>query len=238
MLDEKITTVLFDLDGTLLPMDEAVFTKVYFGLLTKKAAEHGYTDPKAVTDAVWAGTGAMVKNDGTKPNCQRFWDTFAGIMGEAARDMRPVFDGFYANEFHGARRATGENPWAKRAVDGLKAQGREAVLATNPIFPMVGVETRLSWLGLSEGDFSRVTSYENSSFCKPNPAYFGEILEKLGKRPEECLMVGNDAEEDLAAREQGIGIYLVTDCLINKKGRDISCVPRGSFKDFLKFAGL
>ena len=38
MLDPQITTVLFDLDGTLLPMEVEHFTKTYFGLLAQKAA--------------------------------------------------------------------------------------------------------------------------------------------------------------------------------------------------------
>lgn len=31
-------TILFDLDGTLLPMDQEVFIKHYFGGITKKCA--------------------------------------------------------------------------------------------------------------------------------------------------------------------------------------------------------
>ena len=38
MLDPQITTVLFDLDGTLLPMELEQFTNTYFGLLANKAA--------------------------------------------------------------------------------------------------------------------------------------------------------------------------------------------------------
>ena len=40
----KLTTVLFDLDGTLLPMDQDQFVKGYFGLLTQMIAPRGY-DP-------------------------------------------------------------------------------------------------------------------------------------------------------------------------------------------------
>lgn len=36
MLRKETTTILFDLDGTLLPMDMEAFTKAYFGLLAKK----------------------------------------------------------------------------------------------------------------------------------------------------------------------------------------------------------
>ena len=43
----KQKTVLFDLDGTLLPMDQDAFTKGYFTLLVQKLAPHGY-DPAAL----------------------------------------------------------------------------------------------------------------------------------------------------------------------------------------------
>ncbi len=69
------------------------------------------------------------------------------------------------------------------------------ILATNLIFPRVGVLSRMRWTGLKEEDFTRITDYEKSSFCKPFPKYFSEILSVLGLNPQECLMVGNDAEE-------------------------------------------
>ena len=175
-LKEK-TTVLFDLDGTLLPMELEEFTNTYFALLAKKAAPFGY-EPKPLVAAVWKGTKAMVKNDGSELNCSRFWEVFSQEMGRESLKLREPFDEFYAKEFHGAKTATWENPLAKKAVDGLKKRGFELMLATNSLFPAVGVNTRLSWVGLSLSDFSYVTTYENSSYCKPNPDYFGEILEK------------------------------------------------------------
>ena len=117
-------------------------------------------------------THLMVKNDGTMTNDRRFWDVFCQATGGEESLLRPVFDGFYEQEFHGAKAACGENPLAKQAVEGLKAKGYDVILATNPIFPRVGVETRLSWVGLTLEDFSLVTSYENSTTCKPNPSYY------------------------------------------------------------------
>ena len=50
----NIITVLFDLDGTLLPMDQDVFIKDYFGRLARKLAHYGY-EPKKLIEGVWAG---------------------------------------------------------------------------------------------------------------------------------------------------------------------------------------
>ena len=69
----SITTVLFDLDGTLLPMDQDVFVKDYFSRIAAKVAPAGY-DPKQLIDTIWRGTAAMVKNDGSKTNEEAFWN--------------------------------------------------------------------------------------------------------------------------------------------------------------------
>ena len=78
---------MFDLDGTLLPMDLESFTDTYFGLLAQKAAPYGY-EPKTLVAAVWRGTKAMIANDGACPNDQRFWETFAGELGEQILDLQ------------------------------------------------------------------------------------------------------------------------------------------------------
>ena len=77
----KITTVLFDLDGTLLPMDQDVFVKDYFGRIAAKVAPAGY-DPKQLIDTIWCGTAAMVKNDGSKTNEEAFWDYAVSVYGD------------------------------------------------------------------------------------------------------------------------------------------------------------
>ena len=140
----EIKNVLFDLDGTLLPMDMERFTNGYFQLLTEKMAPLGY-DPKALIDAVWAGTAAMVKNDGSRLNEEAFWAKFAQAFGPEALADQPVFEAFYANEFQRARQFCGYDPLAAQAVEAVKASGRRVVLATNPIFPAAATRSRLSW---------------------------------------------------------------------------------------------
>lgn len=231
MMDGRlIDTVLFDLDGTLLPMDENVFMKLYFEELARKCAAYGY-DPGAIPPAVYAGIRAMVKNDGGATNEERFWQAFARGLGEGVLDLKEPLVKFYDEEFHRAKGGTGENPLAVRTVQGLRGAGYTVVLATNPMFPRNGVATRLSWIGLEAEDFDLITSYEGSHYCKPNPLYYEEILRTFKKEPGHCLMVGNNTTEDGCAAGLGMDFYLVTDNLINEAGHDLSGFKSGSFAD-------
>ena len=74
-----LQAILFDLDGTLLPMDNDYFTKVYFRHLAAAAAQWGYTDAGLLVKAVWAGVESMVKNDGRCTNYDAFWQTFGAV---------------------------------------------------------------------------------------------------------------------------------------------------------------
>ena len=230
----KITTILFDLDGTLLPMDQDLFLKYYFGALAKKLVPHGY-DPELLIQSIWKGTGAMVKNDGSVSNEDAFWNCFSQIMGKDTRKDEPIFRHFYENEFNTAKAACGFNPKAAKTVKAIKEMGFRVALATNPLFPSIATENRTRWAGLDVADFEYFTAYENSRHCKPNPAYFQDVCDALDVDPRECLMVGNDAIEDTAAEKLGIQVFLLTDCLINKDGRDISSYPQGSFDDMLNY---
>ena len=119
---------------------------------------------------------------------------------------------FAGNLNFGQSRVDKERQKAKEAVSAAREKCEKVVLATNPIFPMVGQESRLSWVDLSKNDFDYITSYESESFGKPNPRYFSEVCKKMGFLPEECLMIGNDVKEDmLAAKAAGMDSYLVTD---------------------------
>ena len=72
----SIKAVLFDLDGTLLPMDQEEFVKAYFGLLAKRLAPLGYESGR-LYQVLWKGVAAMVQNDGSCVNEEVFWKVFA-----------------------------------------------------------------------------------------------------------------------------------------------------------------
>lgn len=233
----SIKTVLFDLDGTLLPMDQDLFVKSYLGNLAKKLAPLGY-EPESFYKAMWAGVSAMVKNDGSVRNDESFWNTFCGLLGEHVRNDEPVFDDFYHNEFQKAKDVCGFNPDSAKIVHALNDAGYRVILATNPLFPAIATESRIRWAGLEPEDFEHYTVYDNSYHCKPNPAYYQDIINKLNLNPKECLMVGNDVDEDMIAETLGMKVFLLTDFLINKLDKDINQYPHGTFKDLWEYLDL
>lgn len=227
--------ILFDLDGTLLPMDQDKFTKGYFKLLAAKLAPYGY-EPNQLTATIWAGTAAMVKNNGNQSNCAAFWEKFSETYGkEKALKDQPLFDDFYAKDFEAAKAFCSFNAQAAQAVQTAKRLGYRVILATNPIFPKIATENRIRWAGLAPSDFELYTTYEEICYCKPNPEYYRDLTKILGVQAEECLMVGNDVTEDMIAETIGMKVFLLTDCLINKENKDISVYPNGNFKQLISF---
>lgn len=229
-----ITTCLFDLDGTLLPMDQDTFVKAYFSGLVRAMAPYGY-DPALLTKAIGAGTMAMIRNNGSARNEAVFWETAQAVFGQDLQKDEDRFLHFYENEFQQVSQVCGKNPQAAESIAAIRAMGYRTILATNPLFPPVATYSRVRWAGLEPEDFEWITTYDNSSFCKPNLDYYREILALRGLKPEECLMVGNDVSEDMVAQALGMRVFLLTDCLINRENRDISVYPNGSFPELISY---
>jgi len=225
--------VLFDLDGTLLPMDFDEFTHGYFSLLASTVAPLGY-EKKSMIASMWQGVAAMTQNQGPRSNFDVFWEVFASLEGKQAYDHIPLFDKFYDNEFHAAKAFTQPTPKAKDAVAAARRTAKHVVLATNPLFPEVAVTSRLSWAELSPSDFDLVTHYSNCTSSKPNPKYFTDIAEKLGVDSAHCLMIGNNVDEDiLPAQTAGMSAFLLTDCLMSNSETLPDC-PHGSWEELME----
>ncbi len=229
-----IKAILFDLDGTLLPMEKEKFTEGYFKFLCQYMYPYGY-EPKGLVSAVWQGTKAMIKNDGKDTNENVFWNNFANIYGEKGLADKQYFDKFYETAFSEVSQFCGRETKVKSVIDLVKSKGLRMAVASNPVFPKVPMARRVEWAGLNPEDFELITSYEVMSYSKPYPEYYSEILSKLGLKPEECIMVGNDVEEDLPARDIGMKVFLVSDYLIGKIDGNLPSVYVGDYDELKKF---
>lgn len=237
-----MNTVLFDLDGTLLPMDGQEFVDTYMFLLGNRLTSAGY-NPEKIIEALWVGQKAMVENDGVITNEECFWKFF----GAHYKKFEPNYDykykrklekeltKFYQEDFGVGRFIAHPSDAAIESIEILKSKGYNLILATNPIFPEVCTNERIEWAGINKEDFSMITTYENSCFSKPNLNYYKYILKTIDKDPEDCLMVGNDVKEDMCAKKLGMDVFLIEDYMINTDEEDIEGLKKGGWNLFREY---
>ncbi len=210
-----IKAILLDLDDTLLGNPTRPFTEKYLDLLARFMNERLGLD--GLIKGLMAGTRAVVTNlDPLRTN----WETFYAVLDPLLTVSRDAFDSavaeFYRSVYPVLQDGTQVRPGARQLVEWLLAQGYAVAVATNPFFPRVAIEQRLAWAGVpvDEVPFSLVTTLENVHFSKPHPAYYEEILARLGVQADEAIMVGDDWENDIApAWQAGLNTFwLVPEC--------------------------
>ena len=204
----KITAILFDLDGTLYPIDTTAFEKHYGKTMADAAEKAGYSR-QLFLDGLTEATKAIKNDEKTDAFFNDYLSSPAYLPPDSA-----------------------QNPLGKKIVQKLKQRGFTLVLATNPFSPRTGTLARLRAAGMEESDFELITVMENSRYCKPKLEYYREIAATIKKQPEECLMVGNDITEDMIAGKIGMKTFLVTDHLTNRDGEKVTGYDSGTMKDF------
>ena len=209
-----LKAVFFDLDGTLLRIDEKSFSELYFKLLGAKLEPYGY-EKERLPKLFYQGMAQMMYNDGTRNNEEAFFSFFKVIYPQAEEDI-PIFNSFYTNEFKQIAAICEKTPLSKEIVDFVKEKGLIPVLSTNPIFPLVAQRTRSEIAGINPDDFAYITGYEDSYYCKPNPMYFKALLEKFNLKSDEVIVFGNnDFEDGDCASALGLKVYLIDGYLIH-----------------------
>lgn len=225
--------ILFDLDGTLLPMDMDQYIQIYFGGLAEKMSD---LPGEMIPQMLWEGIVAMMKNNGPMTNREVFAEKFTAITGRDYYAGEEAFEEFYETLYQRCLAACQPTETAAQIVETLQKKGYTVVVATSPLYPPVATRSRINWAGLEKFEFPLITTFHDFHTAKPNPNYYLEVCEKLKVKPEDCVMVGNDVEEDGAARVAGMDVILVTDCLINKKNLPLEGFYPATLRDVLTWA--
>lgn len=206
-----IRGVLFDLDGTLLDIDIDDFLTRYFAALEVAAQEFvgSSATHEDVMGAIMSGTTAMMRAHPGETNREAFYRVFLDETGLDLAVGWPVFERFYTDVFPTLRDGLGPTPGAHQALDAAEMCGLKVAIATNPIFPRLAIEHRLSWAGVDPLRADVITDYETMCSCKPSAEYFRQTARMLDLDPVECLMVGDDRVLDLAAADVGMKTFYV-----------------------------
>lgn len=202
-------TLLLDLDDTLLETNIEAFLPAYYGALAEDLCDVVPKD--AMLAALRAGVKRMlVSQDPARTLQQVFEAEFYPALVTEADSLRERIMRFYRDVFPSLRSATRPRPGARDLVEWAAAAGHQVALATDPLFPMVATVERVRWAGLDPKSFDLISTFESFHFTKTHPAYFAEVLGRLGWPDQPVLMAGNDVERDLgAAGRLGLTTYHV-----------------------------
>lgn len=226
--------VLFDLDGTLLQVEMRDFIPRYIAGF--HACCNDLVELGPLRRAMRAGIHLLLETeDGSRSNEARFFHFLGARLTLDEELLRERFAGFLATGLDPLADAVIPIPDVVPLLNYCQQAGVPMVLATNPVFPRVLIEARCGWAGISLDSFQHLTCFENSYFCKPQPAYFTQIAETLAVDPARCLMIGNDTSHDLAATQAGMTTWLVETYLLEREGPTWEPDYRGDHRQLLDF---
>lgn len=191
-------TLLFDLDDTLISNPQESFMPGYLKLLSARLSPH-VGSQKMVPQLLYATDQMLQKDHPAQTLEEVFDDHFYSQLGIEKEAVRSEIEAFYSNEFNTLMHPSALRPAVLKIVDACAAKGHTLVVATNPLFPMIAMRSRLAWGGITQENtpFRYVSSYENVHFAKPNPAYYTEILGVLGWPHQPVGMIGNNLRDDI-----------------------------------------
>ncbi len=226
---EMFKTLLFDLDNTLLEINENEFLDEY-----ARYASQYFLDlmtPERFKEKLIESTGVMMRNNGNVDNVTAFTLHFIkDLPGISAEEVTARFTRFYIEKFDEIKRITRPIKKAKQVILRAVEIGYEIVIATNPVFPTIALEKRIKWAGLDDIPIMHITSGNEYHFCKPRKEYFVEILEKIKRTANDCLMIGNDFINDMAASLAGITTFWLNN-ITNKD--EIRSTPKKGLKKLI-----
>lgn len=202
--------ILIDLDGTLVDDSMETFLPAYFAALTKKLA-HLIPPAKLIAQLQSSTRAAVMDHDPARTIAEKFTADFFPGIGHAPESLAPLFDDFYAREYPRLRSLVQVIPAARGVLEKTFQRGFQVVLATMPVFPRTAILQRLEWGGIADLPYTLITDYETMHASKPHAAYYREIAAMIGCAPAECVMVGNEIENDIApANRAGMKTFWVT----------------------------
>ena len=202
-------TLLFDLDDTLIDTNLASFVPAYFQALGNHLADR--TTHEVMGRALVTGMNSMNSSeDATRTLMEVFDADFYPMLGARKEELVELFDEFYDNKFSALEAHTKQRNEAARLVQWALSKGYRVAIATDPVFPRKATYQRVRWAGIDPDGIELISTFENFHFTKAHPAYYAEVLGRLGWPEGPILMVGNDVDRDLVpANKLGLATYFI-----------------------------
>ncbi len=202
-----IRAVLFDLDGTLLDIDVDNFIETYTRSLAAKLVPEDQERGLAVLAGSTYAMLAPEVNEDSNQVCllRKLSDALDRSPADLWRSIHQLSKEILPGLREMAKPITG----AAQVVREIHERGLKVVVATMPIYPRDVMLERLRWAGVRTDWVDHVACLEANRSAKPHRSYFLEMADAVGASAEECLMVGDDEDQDMPALDAGMAVHLV-----------------------------
>jgi pyrophosphatase PpaX len=180
-----VNTVLFDFDGTVMDTNQVIINSWQHTFRTLTGAERP--------------VGDIVETFG-----EILQDTMAKFFPDVpAEEAVEIYRSYHKDNFGPMISVF---PGIRDLLEELKKRGYTLAIVTSRL-PETTIEG-LEKYSLS-GYFDQIVTCDDCRKFKPDPEPVLIALEKLGKKPEEALMVGDSRNDILSARRAGVKSVLV-----------------------------
>jgi FMN phosphatase YigB (HAD superfamily) len=222
-------TLLLDLDDTLLNTDLEAFAPAYFKALSKHMASR--VSPDVMLPALISGTQLMNESEDFTRTLEEVFDAeFYPKLGIPKDQLLESINEFYDEIFPALGKLTSPRADAVPFIDWAFQQGYRIAIATDPLLPRKATYHRVRWAGLDPERFELISTFDHFHFSKTHPAYYAEVLGRMGWPDGPVLMVGNDIERDInPARRLGLATYHIDGAPASKPGPEAG--GRGKLSD-------
>ena len=229
---------MIDLDGTLLDIEVAFFGGPMVEAMHGCFAE--LLTKESFTEGLFKGIEEIM--EAPRPSGETNQDGFISSFSQTTQlspgEVEARFGRFYREVFPTLNGHAHPRYGAGQFVQSAADKGYRLALATNPIFPTMAVMERLKWAQVDPGLFEFVPGLETMGSCKPQVAYFQELMDRLDTDPATCLMIGNDVQQDLAASNAGMDTFLVEGQVVDRGTGGFEPDARGTLNDLGRMLGL
>ena len=202
-----IQAILFDLEGTLTNVDTNDFMRNYLGILAPRFA-HLLSADKFSKQLIRALETLQSDPKPGQTNMLTFYDDFSKATGHSYHILRPIFEEFYESDFPALRCLVQAIPQGVKVVEYAIQQGFLTAVAANPVLPLSAMREHVRWAGLTPEHFKIIPALDNFHFTKPQLGFFREVAERLGVKPESCLLVSGQTQ-DIICRELGMKMFYI-----------------------------
>lgn len=208
-----LKAIAFDMDDTLIRINLNAFVGVFAldeaNLLAQAARKSTVTLFTALGSAMLGLENGTRREGDRRTNRQFVSDELmrrsgVPLLEPAILDMLEYYEREILPRKNDRLISARPREGAREVIEVALDRGMRIALLTNPCFSRACIECRMKWGDILDAPFELITTWENSTRCKPDAAYYREALEKLGLQPGETLMVGNDPKRDFPAPEMGL----------------------------------